>query len=89
MCLKPLTYTNLPIDVIVENFSIYFFLVGVAHGDDTMYILKTAYGSPHVDVKDAKLIPVMVNIWLSFVKTGYVNAIFYLNIRNYEKIDYK
>ncbi|VVC27653.1 Hypothetical protein CINCED_3A014226 [Cinara cedri] len=44
--------------------------LGVAHGDDTMYIIKTKYGDPHKNAEDAKLIPVMVNIWSSFSKTG-------------------
>ncbi|XP_003247261.1 esterase E4 isoform X1 [Acyrthosiphon pisum] len=44
--------------------------MGVSHGDDTMYVVKTRYGNPHDNVEDAKLIPVMVNMWSSFVKTG-------------------
>jgi len=44
----------------------------VSHGDDTMYVIKTTYGSPHDNVEDAKLIPVMVNVWTSFMKTGCV-----------------
>ncbi|XP_029347509.1 esterase E4 [Acyrthosiphon pisum] len=35
-----------------------------------MYVIKTRYGNPHDNVEDAKLIPVMVNMWSSFVKTG-------------------
>ncbi|XP_025194118.1 esterase E4-like [Melanaphis sacchari] len=44
--------------------------LGVSHGDDTMYVIKTGYGNPHDNVEDAKLIPVMVNMWSSFAKTG-------------------
>jgi carboxylesterase type B len=44
--------------------------LGVSHGDDTMYVIKTLYGNPHDNVEDAKLIPIMVNMWLSFAKTG-------------------
>lgn len=44
----------------------------MAHGDDTMFVVKTTYGDPHANVEDAKLIPAMVNMWTSFAKTGYV-----------------
>lgn len=44
--------------------------MGVSHGDDTMYVIKTRYGNPHDNVEDAKLIPVMVSMWSSFAKTG-------------------
>ncbi|XP_025411215.1 esterase E4-like [Sipha flava] len=44
--------------------------LGVSHGDDTMFVVRTTYGNPHANVEDAKLIPVMVNMWTSFVKTG-------------------
>lgn len=51
-----------------------------------MYVIKTKYGNPHDNAEDAKLIPVMVNIWASFVKTGCVNVsvIFqiFFNIKN-------
>ncbi|XP_050428959.1 esterase E4-like [Adelges cooleyi] len=48
--------------------------LGVAHGDDTMYIIKTLYGNPHEVAEDTKLIPVMVNVWASFIKTGIPEA---------------
>ncbi|XP_050548741.1 esterase E4-like [Daktulosphaira vitifoliae] len=47
--------------------------LGVAHGDDTMYIIQTKYGRPHEVIEDAKLIPIMVNVWSSFIKTGNPN----------------
>lgn len=53
------------------------FDIGVSHGDDTMYVIKTQYGHPHDNVEDAKLIPVMVNMWSSFAKTGYVYYLYY------------
>jgi hypothetical protein len=59
------------------------FIIGVSHGDDTMYVIKTQYGDPHDNVEDAKLIPVMVNIWSSFAKTGYVYYVYEVPIHNY------
>ncbi|VVC27649.1 Hypothetical protein CINCED_3A001615 [Cinara cedri] len=44
--------------------------LGISHGDNTMYIIKTQNEHPHDNIEDAKLIPIMVNIWTSFAKTG-------------------
>lgn len=57
----------------MKSTSFFFFFTGVSHGDDNMYVVKTTYGDPHDNVEDAKLIPVMVNIWTSFAKTGCVH----------------
>lgn len=57
------------------NYRFIFRFTGVSHGDDLMYVVKTEYGNPHDNVEDAKLIPVMVNMWSSFAKTGCVSSI--------------
>lgn len=70
--------------IVINYFTkIYESFTGVSHGDDTMYVIKTKYGNPHDNAEDAKLIPVMVNIWSSFAKTGYVKVnVIFLNKKN-------
>lgn len=46
------------------------FLLGVAHGEETIYVLKNVDKHPHDNEKDAKMIEIMVNIWASFIKNG-------------------
>lgn len=49
--------------------------LGVSHGDDMMYLLKSVFKTSATNIKeDEEMIDKMVNIWMSFVKTGIPSA---------------
>ncbi|CAH0390833.1 unnamed protein product [Bemisia tabaci] len=43
---------------------------GVSHGDDTAYVLGTFYGNPEETPQDKAMTRLMLNMWLTFAKTG-------------------
>lgn len=46
---------------------------GVSHGDDTQYVLKVHYADGNETESDREMVDVMVSMWTSFAKTGYVS----------------
>lgn len=51
--------------------SIYVYdFAGVSHGDDTGYILGVNYMNPHETEPDKKMSKQLINMWVSFAKTG-------------------